>query len=181
MTNLSNKELSFINFAINEAKLSKCLMTHGCVAVSQGKIIGRGFNHHCNPTIDGFVNGQYTCHAEISAIRDAYYSKIYKSKSNHIKQKHVCPECNKEHEFVIDIESDVKVDNVEPRSIKFDNFGLEFVSKIPNLQALILLMEFKDKSKKFEDSKTPVNKEQLDEFYNLIYEIMHSFIKRIIS
>lgn len=87
MTNLSNKELSFINFAINEAKLSKCLMTHGCVAVSQGKIIGRGFNHHCNPTIDGFVNGQYTCHAEISAIRNAYYSKINKSKSNsnHIK------------------------------------------------------------------------------------------------
>lgn len=69
---LSIKEQGFINVAIEEAQQSNCFMMHGCVAVLNGKIIGRGFNHHRCHTCDGFMNDQCTCHAEISALRKAY-------------------------------------------------------------------------------------------------------------
>lgn len=72
---LSNKEQSYINIAINEAHKSDCQMMHGCVAVSNGKIIGRGYNHHRCCTHDGFIlKNKYTCHAEISAIRNAHHN-----------------------------------------------------------------------------------------------------------
>jgi tRNA(Arg) A34 adenosine deaminase TadA len=71
---LSNKDQQFINIAAEEAMSSDCLMQHGCVAVLNGKVIGRGFNHLCNSTSDGFVvENQYSCHAEVSALREAFY------------------------------------------------------------------------------------------------------------
>ena len=50
-------------------------MRHGCVAVMNGKIIGRGHNNYRNRTYDGFVNNsnQCTCHAEMAALRNVYH------------------------------------------------------------------------------------------------------------
>lgn len=69
---VSFKEETFINAAAEQASLSKCLMMHGCVAVSGGKIIGKGHNHYRCKTKDKFVSNQCTCHAEIHALRDVY-------------------------------------------------------------------------------------------------------------
>jgi tRNA(Arg) A34 adenosine deaminase TadA len=70
---LSIKEQSFINSAVKEASSSDCLRMHGCVVVSHGKIIGKGCNHHRpSSTSDKFMVNQCTCHAEISALREAY-------------------------------------------------------------------------------------------------------------
>lgn len=80
---LSNKEQSFVNIAIEEALHSNCLMMHGSVAVLQGKIVGRGYNHHRSSS-DGFMENQCTCHAEISALREAYHN-INNGNSNSIK------------------------------------------------------------------------------------------------
>jgi len=48
-------------------------MRHGCVAVLNGRIIGRGYNHHRSHSNDGFVHNCVTCHAEMSALRQAYH------------------------------------------------------------------------------------------------------------
>jgi tRNA(Arg) A34 adenosine deaminase TadA len=67
---ISTTEQSFINEAFNQALLSPCQMRHGCVVVTNGRIVGRGFNHYRTSSKDGFVHNSCTCHAEISAIRD---------------------------------------------------------------------------------------------------------------
>jgi tRNA(Arg) A34 adenosine deaminase TadA len=81
---MSNKTLKFLNEASNEAQYSQLLMKHGCVVVKNGKIIGRGYNYHRTKTSDGFMNcNSCSCHAEISALRNAYYSLGFKG--DHIK------------------------------------------------------------------------------------------------
>lgn len=65
---LSVKEQSFIDVAVQEAKQSTCLRMHGCVLVSGGKIISKGFNHHGTSICDYSC----TCHAEMCALKKAY-------------------------------------------------------------------------------------------------------------
>ena len=73
MCELSLKEQSFINVAIDEANKSDVLMRIGCVAVMNGKIISKGHNNYRNRTYDGFVaSNQCTCHAEMSALRGVF-------------------------------------------------------------------------------------------------------------
>ena len=66
---ISNKEDRFIQSAAEQAEMSPCLMRHGCVAVRNGRIVGRGFNNYRSKSKDGFINNCMTCHAEIGALR----------------------------------------------------------------------------------------------------------------
>ena len=66
--------LRFIEYAAQEAKYSEQNMRHGCVAVINGKIIGRGHNCCRVNSSDGFLQCNCcSCHAEISAIRNVYH------------------------------------------------------------------------------------------------------------
>jgi deoxycytidylate deaminase len=67
---ISNKEDRFIQSAIEQAEMSPCLMRHGCVAVRNGRIVGRGYNNYRCRSKDGFINNCMTCHAEIAALRE---------------------------------------------------------------------------------------------------------------
>jgi len=72
---ISRKDIEFISVAAAEGMKSNVLMRHGCVAVMNGKIIGKGYNNYRNRTYDGFVNNtnQCTCHAEMAALRNVYH------------------------------------------------------------------------------------------------------------
>ena len=70
MNQFSNQDICFMQAALDEAHKSPCLMQHGAVAVSGGKIIGRGYNHYRSRTSDGIVQNSCTCHAEMAALRD---------------------------------------------------------------------------------------------------------------
>ena len=70
MSEFSNHDICFVQSAMDEAQKSPCLMQHGAVAVSGGKIIGRGYNHYRSRTSDGIVENSCTCHAEMAALRD---------------------------------------------------------------------------------------------------------------
>jgi deoxycytidylate deaminase len=67
---VSNRDQRFIEIAADQASRSQCLMRHGCVAVINGRIIGRGFNNYRCHSNDGFINNTMTCHAEIAALRE---------------------------------------------------------------------------------------------------------------
>lgn len=69
---VSNRDTKFIHLAASEARSSPCLMKHGAVAVMNGKIVGKGYNHHRSTSKDGFIHDCATCHAEISALRQAH-------------------------------------------------------------------------------------------------------------
>lgn len=72
---LSKKVQDHINEAIEESYKSEVMMRIGCVAVMNGKIIGRGHNNYRNRTSDGFVvNNQCTCHAEMHALRSVFHN-----------------------------------------------------------------------------------------------------------
>ena len=66
---VSNRDQRFIEIAANEARRSSCLMRHGCVAVLNGRIVGRGYNNYRCHSNDGFIKNTMTCHAEIAALR----------------------------------------------------------------------------------------------------------------
>lgn len=67
---VSNRDQRFIEIAADQASRSQCLMRHGCVAVMNGRIIGRGFNNYRCHSNDGFIQNTMTCHAEIAALRE---------------------------------------------------------------------------------------------------------------
>ena len=88
MTILSTRDMSFINSAINEAKKSEVLMRHGAVAVTNGKIMGRGHNHYRSSSKDDFIKNTCTCHAEIASLRNMFHTcgtNTYGKHSNSIK------------------------------------------------------------------------------------------------
>ena len=74
---ISKNSFRFINAAIKEAEKSDIIQKHGCVIVTSGKIISRGYNNYRNVSKDGFLKNSCTCHAEISAIRNFYKFKKY--------------------------------------------------------------------------------------------------------
>ena len=70
---LSIKHQRFIDFAAAECLKSPVLMRHGCVAVMNGKVVGRGYNNYRTRTSDGFVGENVcTCHSEIAALREVH-------------------------------------------------------------------------------------------------------------
>ena len=81
---MSNHDLEFLSLARNEAELSPCLQRHGCVAVLNGTVVGKGYNHYRSTSSDGFIKNTCSCHAEISAIRNVY--KRFNIKNNYLYQ-----------------------------------------------------------------------------------------------
>ena len=66
----SNADMRYMNFAIEEAKKSRVPYRHGCIAVSSGKIIARGYNHNRTISRDGLISNRVcSCHAEIDVLR----------------------------------------------------------------------------------------------------------------
>jgi len=65
---LSNTDMKYIMQAANEAYKSPVLMRHGSVAVANGKIRGRGYNHYRSYSKDAFINNCCTCHAECDVL-----------------------------------------------------------------------------------------------------------------
>ena len=53
---MNKHECDRISEAIEEAYKSPVLMRHGCVAVKNGKILARGFNHYRTFSRDNFIN-----------------------------------------------------------------------------------------------------------------------------
>lgn len=85
---LSATDHKFINSAAFEAQKSTVLMRHGAVAVTNGKILGRGHNHYRSTSKDDFIQNTCTCHAEIAALRNMFHScgtNTYGKHSNSIK------------------------------------------------------------------------------------------------
>ena len=70
---VSQKDERFISTACDLAYCSPCMQRHGAVAVLNGKVIGRGYNNKRTFSSDGFIHDCMTTHAEITALRDAYY------------------------------------------------------------------------------------------------------------
>ena len=77
--------MRFINNAITEALKSHVLMRHGAVAVANGKILGRGYNHYRSTSKDKFIQNTCTCHAEIASLRNMFQTNQYGKHSNSIK------------------------------------------------------------------------------------------------
>ena len=73
---VSNRDIKFIHLAASEAKKSPCLMRHGAIATMNGKVVGKGYNHHRCQSKDGFIHHCVTCHAEIAALRQAHKRNV---------------------------------------------------------------------------------------------------------
>ena len=70
------KDFKFMSLAAEQAQKSPCLMKHGCVAVANGKVVGRGFNHYRTAFSDSFEHRCHSCHAEISSLRAALKTNV---------------------------------------------------------------------------------------------------------
>ena len=71
---ISNTDIRFISQATSQAMKSPVLMRHGAVAVVNGKVVGRGYNHYRTNSKDDFIQNTCTCHAEIACLRNMYYT-----------------------------------------------------------------------------------------------------------
>ena len=60
-----------------EAKKSDILYRHGCVAVSSGKVIARGYNKYRSYSKDGLIRENTTCHAKLM-----FYENVKKNIKN---------------------------------------------------------------------------------------------------
>ena len=80
---------NYLSQAAIEASKSKLLSQHGCLAVANGKIIGRGHNSCRTQSHDGFICNTCSCHAEIAALREVYKqtANSYENHNNLIKGK----------------------------------------------------------------------------------------------
>jgi len=72
MTLISATDQTYLSCAAQEAQKSKLLSQHGCVAVANGKILGRGHNSSRTQSQDGFICNTCSCHAEIAALRELH-------------------------------------------------------------------------------------------------------------
>ena len=86
MTILSSTDQIYINHAAHEAKKSTLLSQHGCVAVVNGKILGRGHNSSRTQSQDGFICNTCSCHAEVAALRNLYRSCCTNTYGKYSKQ-----------------------------------------------------------------------------------------------
>ena len=74
MTMLSASDRSYLSLVTLEASKSDLQQRHGAVAVTNGKIRGRGYNSGRTQASDGFIGNTCSCHAEIAALRDMWHS-----------------------------------------------------------------------------------------------------------
>jgi len=67
---LSRADGKFMQTAWGLARTSGCSRAqHGCVAVVNGTVVGRGVNTYRTQSRDGMLDGMCSCHAEMAAIR----------------------------------------------------------------------------------------------------------------
>ena len=78
----TNKSDKFCAAATSHASFSPMLQKHGCVAVVNGKIVGKGFNNYRNYSKDGLMRTCCSCHAEVAAI-------VAESMDNYLLGNHV--------------------------------------------------------------------------------------------
>jgi tRNA(Arg) A34 adenosine deaminase TadA len=77
MAIISSRDYDYLAEAMNEANKSKVLMRHGCVAVVNGKIRGRGYNSvDRTQSKDNFIKNTCSCHAEIACLRNLYQTSL---------------------------------------------------------------------------------------------------------
>lgn len=74
MAILSNCDHTYLSLASLEAAKSSLQQRHGCIAVANGKIRGKGYNSGRTKSHDGFINSTCSCHAEMAALRDMWHS-----------------------------------------------------------------------------------------------------------
>ena len=74
MAVLSRSDHTFLSLATLEASKSSQQQRHGCVAVTNGKVRGRGCNSGRTKSCDGFIKNTCSCHAEIAALREVWHS-----------------------------------------------------------------------------------------------------------
>lgn len=64
------RDYKFAGIAEEMSHKSQMLMRHGCVAVRNGRIIAKGYNHY-RTRVRGFSCG-CSCHAEIDVLRKCF-------------------------------------------------------------------------------------------------------------
>lgn len=86
MTILSVTDQTFMALAAIESKKSNLQSRHGCIAVINGKIMGRGHNSPRTHSNDGFIRNTCSCHAEIAALRNLWHSSCTNTYGKYGKQ-----------------------------------------------------------------------------------------------
>ena len=74
MTILSATDQAYMSHAAAEATKSDLQSRHGCIAVINGRIMGRGHNSSRTYSCDGFIHNTCSCHAEMAALRNVWHS-----------------------------------------------------------------------------------------------------------
>ena len=69
MIECTHNDEKFVAIAVIEAEKSALPARLGCVAVVNGKIIARGFNHYRTFSKDGLIENTCSCHAEMDVLR----------------------------------------------------------------------------------------------------------------
>ena len=77
---LSKQEEKFVANASYYASLSPMQNRHGCIVVVNGQEVSSGYNNYRNYSRDKMISGCLSCHAEISAVRNAIKSTQNKRK-----------------------------------------------------------------------------------------------------
>jgi len=71
---ISATDETYMSHAAHESSKSNLQSKHGCIAVVNGKIMGRGHNSIRSQSQDGFIKNTCSCHAEVAALRDLWHS-----------------------------------------------------------------------------------------------------------
>ena len=81
---ISVTDETFMSHAAHEATKSNLQSRHGCIAVINGKIVGRGHNTIRSQSQDGFIRNTCSCHAEMDVLRKCLKQNITKKISLYI-------------------------------------------------------------------------------------------------
>lgn len=84
---LSKQEEKYIANASHYATLSPMANHHGCIVVVNGQEVGRGYNNYRNYSRDKIISDCLSCHAEISAVRNAIKMEHNKRKQEAMLKK----------------------------------------------------------------------------------------------
>jgi tRNA(Arg) A34 adenosine deaminase TadA len=89
---ISATDQRYLSHAAGESNKSQLQSRHGCVAVVNGRIMGRGCNSYRTQSQDGFIQNTCSCHAEIAALRDLWHSSCSNSYGKYKNQIKVAGE-----------------------------------------------------------------------------------------
>lgn len=83
---LTKRDDHFVNVAYNASHDSNMLMKHGACVVENNRVIGVGCNSTRTQFKDKFIGVSCSCHAEMSALRDALKHKNSRALRNRKSQ-----------------------------------------------------------------------------------------------